>query len=143
MSAFQFKVSGFQGVNDALMGLTTIRKRKNQLNRILAESLQPVADDAQAMAPVLSGRMQASIGVSNKLNRSQRRNKQKVDGEIEMHVGPYGRVNTITEEFGAQGRPPKPFMRPAWDRNANGILYFLADNLMPEIEAAVKRQRSR
>jgi HK97 gp10 family phage protein len=142
MTAFTFKVEGFKGIEEALAGLTTVRKRKAQLKRVMKEALEPVARDAQAMAPVLSGRMKASIGVSDKLNRSQRKQVSKNDDEIVMHVGPYGRVNTITEEFGAQGRPPKPFMRPAWDQNSRDMLNALAVGLLPEIEAAVKRQRS-
>ena len=142
MTAFTFRVEGFKGIEEALAGLTTVRKRKTQLKRVMKEALEPVAADAQAMAPVLSGRMKASIGVSDKLNRSQRKQVAKNDDEIVMHVGPYGRVNTITEEFGAQGRPPKPFMRPAWDRNSRDMLNALAVGLLPEIEAAVKRQRS-
>ncbi len=142
MTAFTFRVEGFKGIEEALAGLTTVRKRKTQLKRAMKEALEPVAADAQAMAPVLSGRMKASIGVSDKLNRSQRKQVAKNDDEIVMHVGPYGRVNTITEEFGAQGRPPKPFMRPAWDRNSRDMLNALAVGLLPEIEAAVKRQRS-
>lgn len=142
MTAFTFKVEGFKGIEEALAGLTTVRKRKAQLRRVMKEALEPVAADARAMAPVLSGRMKASIGVSNKLNRSQRKQVSKNDDEIVMHVGPYGRVNTITEEFGAQGRPPKPFMRPAWDRHSRDMLNALAVGLLPEIEAAVKRQRS-
>ena len=142
MTAFTFKVEGFKGIEEALAGLTTVRNRKTQLKRVMKEALEPVAADAQAMAPVRSGRMKASIGVSDKLNRSQRKQAPKNDDEIVMHVGPYGRVNTITEEFGAQGRPPKPFMRPAWDRNSRDMLNALAVGLLPEIEAAVKRQRS-
>lgn len=142
MTAFTFKVSGFEGIEEALGRIKSVRTRKANLKRVMKEALAPVASDAQAMAPVLSGRMKASIGVSDKLNRSQRRQVTKNENEIVMHVGPYGRVNTITEEFGAQGRPPNPFMRPAWDRHSRDILSLLAVGLRPEIDAAIKRQRS-
>lgn len=143
MTAFTFKVSGFQGVEEALGQLKTVRNRKTQLKRVLADALEPVANEARALAPVRTRKLQISIGVSDKLNKSQRRQVQKSPDEIHMHAGPDGRVNGITEEFGAMGRPPKPFMRPAWDRHGRDVLGLIAAGLLPEIEAAVGRQRKK
>lgn len=89
---------------------------KNKMRKVLREAGEPVARRARALAPSDEGDLQESIDVSPLLNRSQRREHPKgYFADLEIHIGPSGLVQGITQEFGTIHHAANPFMRPAWD----------------------------
>lgn len=140
--AVRVKVEGLRDLDEAL-GELPKSTAKAVLRRILKKAGQPIANDAQIKAPVLSGALKMSIGVGTKLTRRQASQHRKLfkndKASAEMFVGPGGLTQAITQEFGTFKEPPQPFMRPAWDGNKNTALDIIKSELGTEIEAAAKR----
>ena len=85
------------------------------MRKVLKEAGEPVAKKARALVSVDEGDLYESIDVSPLLTRSQRRgNRKGYFADLEMHIGPSGLVQGITEEFGTYLITASPFMRPAW-----------------------------
>lgn len=149
MIAFTFKVSGFQGIEDALGRIKSVRTKKKKLKDALIDAAQPMAFVAQTLAPMSASKggngrkLKTTIGVSDKLNRSQRKNASKNENEVVVYVGPYGHIKGQSEEFGYQGRAPRPYMTPAFDQTATEVIDRIAKNLRPIIiDDEIKQNRA-
>lgn len=113
---------------------------KSVLRRVGREALRPVADRARANAREDTGALKASIGVSTKLTRRQRRANAKRDrDDVEIYAGAGGLTQAITEEFGTEDHAPHPFLRPAWDAEKQGVVDGLAKALGAEITKSAAR----
>lgn len=113
---------------------------KNVLRRVARKRLEPVAQRARELAPVQSGKLRDSIGVSTKLTRRQRSKNQKFSiDDIEVYVGAGALPQAHMQEFGTVHNGPHPFLRPAWDAEKDKVLAGLKDDLWAEIEKAAKR----
>lgn len=128
------------GLSQLEQGLSELPRAtgKNVLRRVLRQRGEPIAERARNLAPVDEGDLKASIGVSTKLSRSQRRKRRK-KAAVEMFVGPGGHPQAITQEFGTFFHPPQPFMRPAWAAEKGSILEDLSGDLWTEIDKAAQR----
>nr|WP_283258295.1 HK97-gp10 family putative phage morphogenesis protein [Pseudomonas sp. GX19020] len=139
---------------------------RNVLRRSLRAAAQPMADKARSLAPVDEGDLRDSIIVGSKLNGSERKKHRKLTAEerssIELFVGPSylkgagGRHGHLVE-FGTAphinkgrfagsehpGTAPQPFMRPAFDTEAQPTIERLKPILALEIEKAAKRTAAR
>lgn len=142
MSAFTFKVDGFKEIEAALLNIRKLPTRKAAIRRAMVQAAQPMADAAQGMAPVRTGKLKLSIGVGTKLTRRQAAIADKSADEMRVYIGPDGRVNGITQEFGTVNHAPRPFMRPAWERDNRAMLERLSEALRREVFASLGRQRS-
>lgn len=106
----------------------------------LADSLEPIAETARALAPVKSGRLRRAIHVFRFPSKLQRRLARAKPAEQYAYVGAdYSRFSGKAAkhahivEHGSAGRvtksgrytgkmPAHPFMRPAFDARAKGAI---------------------
>lgn len=122
-----------------------VKTAKKILGRALRDGAKIVQAEMKARAPVRTGRMRKSITV-----RAQRRTRR---AEIGMNVQLDTRrhpdlITTTAEgkryfypavvEYGARGRPARPFMRPAFDTAKGRALTAVTNRLKSEIEKAAK-----
>lgn len=160
---------GAQALADALVELGEFASKRTAQaanRRAMMKALQPVADDAAALAPKESGRYAKSIKVSSRLSRNQvrragkRMNRSgwdKASYTQTVFVGPSigegGNVGVLVE-FGTQERRHKngksvgrvvarPHMRPAWQRRRDEVLSTYQGYLWREIIKATERARRR
>jgi len=131
------KIEGLSELEEALSELSKATGR-NVLKRALINAAQPIADAAAANARKLTGKLQGSFGVSDKLSRRQK--AQNIKGsDVEVYAGPGALTQAITEEFGTHNQAPHPTLRPAWDSGWRGALDSIRDSLADEIEKAHAR----
>jgi HK97 gp10 family phage protein len=137
------KLQGFRELEAALEALPKSTGR-NVLRRIARAALEPLAEHARGLAPVEEGALRASIAVSEKRTRRVKRS-HRFDNKtgLEMAMGPGSGEGALPYasfvEFGTIDTPAQPFMRPAWDSGADGMLSYIADNLGAEIDKAADR----
>lgn len=113
---------------------------KNKMRRVLREAGEPVARKARGLAPEDEGDLRESIDVSPLLNRSQRRQFPKGSfADLEMHIGPSGLVQGITQEFGTIHHAAHPFMRPAWEGMEMRTLDTIGALAWAEVEKKARR----
>ena len=142
-----FKVDGLKELGRALAEMHPAAEA-NVLRKVGAQALQPIADAAQGMAPILRGNLKASIGVGKKLSaRQAKMHRKSVRGDkrsAEVFVvpsyvlGAKGRHGHL-QEFGTINHAPQPFMRPAWDAGKMQVVTDISKGLA----AAVERQAAR
>lgn len=132
-----FTIEGLKELDEALAELPRATG-KNTLMRALIKAGQPVADDAANSARRLSGALQRSFGVSQKLSRRQK-SQHKKESTVEVFAGPGALAQAITEEFGTAHSGPHPTLRPSWDANRMKVLESIKDDLAIEIEKARER----
>jgi len=136
---------------------------RNILKRALAGAAKPIRDAAVRLAPVDTGELRDSIGISDKVInnvgkaeyaaimraggtkdealaalRSARRSAKAAKSTVEIYVGtavPY----SIPVEFGTAHSAARPFLRPAWDENKDLALANIKDELSIEIGKAAAR----
>lgn len=135
------KLTGFKELAAALEQLPKATAR-NTLRRVLKKAAEPTRADAEAKAPVLTGRLKVSVVTGTQLTRRQKADAKKEGAYFsEIHVGtanPYA----IPQEFGTVDTAAHPFMRPAWDANKAGALNIISSELGNEIEkSALRRAR--
>jgi HK97 gp10 family phage protein len=116
---------------------------KSVLRRSLKKAVEPAIAAAKANVPVASGALIGSIDVSLKLAPRQAGLHRKMFKDdraaVELFLGPSyslgagGRHGHLVE-FGTYKTAPQPFMRPAWDQEAQPTLDRLARHLWDEFE---------
>jgi HK97 gp10 family phage protein len=133
-----FKLQGMKELEQVLGRLPSATS-KNVVRRASKEALEPAARKARSRVRVDTGQLLESINVSERLNRPQKAKYNK-QSDFEMHMGPSGVPQGITEEFGTLHQPAHPFMRPTWDEEAVPILDRVGAHLGNEIMKAARRQ---
>lgn len=145
----QIKLEGFRELDAALTELTKAGG-KGVLRRSLKKAAEPMAVIASGLAPVDSGKLQASVIVGAKLDGRQaklhRRMFKDDRSSIELFVGPSylrggGGRHGHLQEFGTINHAPQPFMRPAWDQDHKPMLDRLGKEMAIEVDKAVQRAR--
>lgn len=138
MARVTVKVEGLKELEKALKELPRATA-KNVMKRVLIQAGQPVADQAEGLAPVNTGKLQKSIDIGVKLTRRQKSSSPK-QSAVEVYIG-VGRSlpQGVFQEFGTAKNPPQPFMRPAWDGNKLGVLEKIKDLTWAEIKKAADR----
>lgn len=158
----RMNVSGLADLERALDNLTR-SVSKNVLRSSMREAATPMRDKAQALAPKDQGDLSQSIIIGGLLNKSQKSQHRKLTRDersaIELFVGPSyklgagGRHGHLVE-FGTSphlnagkfagskhpGTAPQPFMRPAFDTEAQPTIERLKPILWRKIDRAAKRQ---
>lgn len=160
----RFKVEGLKEL-DAALGEFSKATGRNILRRALSQAAEPIRSAAAAKAPVDRGALQQAIIVTAKgppdagkvayarvmksggdakaataALRQARRDNAGQNAFAEVFIGPdksafYGRF----QEFGTVHHAPQPFMRPAFDENAQAALDLIAGALSEQIEKARAR----
>lgn len=129
------KVDGLKELDEALSQFTPTKRRA--IGRVALDNAGEItAKAARALAPVDSGGLRESIDVSGTLSRAQKAEHTK-QAEQERFIGPDSRPQGHLREFGSDGNPPEPFMRPAWDQTKEQVLDRIGDELWIGIEKAV------
>lgn len=109
--------------------------------------MERMADKAASLAPEESGRLSFSVTVSEKpTRRAAWKNgvfKSQRSTSIVIAMGPGAGFGTLEYatfvEFGTIDTAADPFMRPAWDSEAQRALDYVQDNLWAEVSAAAER----
>lgn len=132
------KVEGLKELEAALKQLPRATA-KNVMKRVLMQAGQPVADKAESMAPVKTGKLQKSIDIGSRLTRRQKASSPK-QSAVEVYIG-VGRSlpQGVFQEFGTVRNGPKPFMRPAWDGLGMQVLDDIKRLTWTEIDKAAAR----
>lgn len=135
------KVEGLKELDEALSQFTPTKRRA--IGRVALDNAGEItAKAARALAPVDSGGLRESIDVSGTLSRAQKAEHSK-QAEQERFIGPDSRPQGHLREFGSDGNPPEPFMRPAWTETQGKVLDRISDELWMGIEKAVKAKARR
>ena len=129
------KVEGLKELDAALSQFTPTKRRA--IGRVALQNAGEItAKAARALVPVDTGGLRESIDVSGTLSRAQKAEHTK-QAEQERFIGPDSRPQGHLREFGGDGNPPQPFMRPAWDQTKEQVLDRIGDELWVGIEQAV------
>jgi len=139
------KLSGFRELDHALAQLPKAVAR-NTLRRIGKEALEPMAAIAAARAPVDEGNLALSIAVSEQRTRRASRGGRDPKTSIEIAMGPAGGFSALPYasfvEFGTVDTPAQPYMRPAFDQEAEATIKRLQESLAKEITKAATAART-
>ncbi|MEP9401862.1 HK97 gp10 family phage protein [Sphingomonas sp. VNH70] len=100
------------------MGQALTRKT---LVPIMAEELQPMADEMRGGAARRSGEMADSVTVSTKLSPAQAAANVPI-APVEVFAGPGPLPQAIQEEFGNVHQTADPFIRPAFDSQVQSTM---------------------
>lgn len=138
-----FKTSGFAELDQALAQIEKTATAKAIMRRSLKKAAQPMADMAQAAAPVAKGTLQESVAVSPKLSGRQKKQHRKMfkndKAAVEMFVGAGPLSSAHNQEFGNEHHGPQPFMRPAFDAEAKPTIDRLGKEMWADIEKTAAR----
>ena len=137
------KTSGFKEIEAALQRLEKASTQKAVMRRALKKAAKPLADAAEARAPKATGDLKNSITISTKLSDRQKSRHRKMfkndRAAVEMFVGAGPVSSAHNQEFGNENHGPQPFMRPAWDTEAQPTLERLGNEMWAEIEKQARR----
>lgn len=142
-------VEGLREV-DAALGELGKATGRNVLRRVALARLEPMAEEAQRLAPdnpdTGGNDLKDSIAVSTKLAGYAKRLNKRSKSEAEAHMGPAGKGGAKAprqgslQEFGTKNHGPQPFMRPAWDSGKDAMLDGIADDLWAAVKKAAARK---
>lgn len=144
-----FRVTGIREMGEALKEFPKAT-RKNIVRRTLIDAVQPMADLAAAKAPYLFGDLRLSISASPRLAKGLRADKpQRVPGSgqfrtaksslVVVYVGPGRHPQGVIKEFGREGDPATPFLRPAFRAEARASLERITVSFRKNLDAAAAR----
>lgn len=133
-----FKIEGLKELDEALSDLGSKATKKNTIKRGLIDIGKPIAEEAERNSRVLTGTLQRSFGVSDKLSKRQK-SMNKKESSVEVYAGPGALKQAITEEFGTPTQAPHATLRPSWDSNKKPALNNFKDFLWKQIEKTVAR----
>lgn len=162
------KVSGLKELDKALAELPKAAA-KSTLLRVAKKAAQPIADAAEALAPVDTGELKGSIIVTARAKNTvgnaeysaiMRAGGSRSDARAAkiaatradpgksfavVYVGPSkakkkkDAIKRIVQEFGSVNMQANPYMRPAWDAHKDQALNIIRRELGNEIIATAKR----
>ncbi len=142
-----FKIEGLREL-DAALGEMSKATAKAVLRRTGIKALQPMAETARGLAPddpSTGGKdLKNSISVGTKLNARQKKMAKKDEGKafVTVYMGTND-VAGVQQEFGNVNHGPQPFMRPAFQAEAQGTIDRVAKDLGSEIEKTATRLAKR
>lgn len=129
-------VEGLRELDIALSQFTPTKRRA--IGRVALDNAGEItAKAARALVPVDTGGLRESIDVAGTLSKAQKSEHTKA-AEQERFIGPDNRPQGHLREFGGDGNPPAPYMRPAWDQTKEQVLDRIGDELWIGIEKAAK-----
>jgi HK97 gp10 family phage protein len=135
------KLTGFRDLEKALSELPK-STGKAVLRRVGKKALEPMQAKAKALSPKDTGLLRWSIVISQKRTRRVPKTRGPISG-IQMAMGPSAGEGVLNyaalDEFGTVHAEPHPYMRPAWDSEAEGALNSIKADLGTEIDKSAKR----
>lgn len=166
------KVEGLKEL-DAALGELSKGAARGVLRRALIKAAEPMRAAAARNAPEDTGTLKRSIIVTSKIDnragkaeyaavmkgggskaeavgalRDARRATGIGESFAEVFMGPTksGKRNSIkamVQEYGSKKQAAQPYMRPAFDAEAQNVINGIKGELTAEIDKSVKRARSR
>ncbi len=98
---------------------------------------------AASLAPRDQGDLSDSITISEKRTRRARKEREPISG-FQIAMGPASGDGVLNYaafvEFGTVDTAPHPYMRPAYDSQAERAMQSIADNLGNEIAVSAQRR---
>lgn len=170
--AVHVKVEGLKEL-DAALGDLSKGAARGALRRALIKAAEPMRAAAERNAPELTGDLKGSIIVTSKIDnragkaeyaavmkgggtkaqaagalRDARRAKGIGENFAEAYLGPAkgGKrraIKAIVQEFGSRKQAAQPYMRPAFDAEAQNVINGIKSELSTEIDKSVRRARAR
>lgn len=167
------KLEGMKELQQAMEQIATKSTRTAVMRRALTKAAEPMRAKAEAWAPVRTGTLSEGIKISPRVvneagnvayNATMRaggdqaaavgamrdaRRAARASGinpAIALYMGPtvaHGAFYGAFQEFGTKNHPPDPFMRPAFDAEAQATVDRIAPLLRQEIDRAVARAAKR
>ena len=136
--AITFKVHGFKGVEAGLMELKTATA-KSVARRVLKKAAQPIAEVANATAPVDDGDLSGSYTVGTRLTKRQfGLAKREGRDDVFMYIGTANPAG-MWQEFGTYKDPAQPHFRPAWESGKAVVLNSIIGGMSTEVQKSVMR----
>jgi HK97 gp10 family phage protein len=126
-------VTGLKEAEQALRELSAATGR-NVLKRALLRAAEPVVAEEKRLAPVLSGRLRASLATGSKAKRGSR---PKVTAVVIIPTVSHAHF----AEFGTAYQAPQPFARPAIDSKFPDVVREFARAMREEVNKAVAKAR--
>lgn len=106
--------------------------QKKVIRKAVRDAAKGVAKVVKSRAPVLSGRVKASVKV-----RAAKRKKNTIAANVEVTGGhPDAIIGFV--EFGRTGQDPNPFIRNSFEAGKDAARQSIEDQLRDGIEAATK-----
>lgn len=135
------KITGLRETERALAELPKATG-KNVLRRVGKRALEPMRAKAENLAPVDRGDLANQVVISEKRTRRVPKQRGPKSG-VEIAMGPAAGHGVLQYaglvEFGTVDNPPRPYMRPAFNSEAQGALDSVTTELLGEIEKSAKR----
>ena len=159
------KLEGFKELDAALADLTKATAG-NVLKRALMKGAEIIANDAKGKAPVDTGKLAGSIAATTRVPaiadpgkqafaeamskgltkaqagksaRDARRAHPQAFARAFVGVYASAKVRGIWQEFGTSVHTAQPYMRPAFDNNAQAVLGGLKGDIRAELDRAAAR----
>lgn len=161
------EMQGLKELDNALKELPK-QTAKNCLRRAMTKAAEPFVNDAIALAPKRTGRLKRSITVSKmkfgkggelfkrayaeaRASGASREEASSIGREAaglapegmtsaSMILGPLkSTFYSLFLEFGTAHMGPRPFMRPAWDKNKRAAIDTMAAIIWDEVQKASAR----
>lgn len=170
--AVRVKVEGLKEL-DAALGELSKATARNTMRRALINAAEPMRAAAERNAPVDTGKLKRSIIVTSKIDnkagkseyaavmrgggsksqavqamRDARRAKGIGESFAEAFMGPAkggkrDSIKAVVQEFGSRKQAAQPYLRPAFDAEAQNVIGNIKAELSAEIDKAAKRARAR
>lgn len=170
--AVRVKVEGLKEL-DAALGELSKGAARGALRRALIKAAEPMRDAAARNAPEDTGALKRSIIVTSRIDnragkaeyaavmkgggskaqavgalRDARRAKGIGESFAEAFLGPAkggkrDAIKAVVQEFGSRKQAAQPYMRPAFDSEAQNVIGKIKDELSTEIDKSVRRARAR
>ncbi|UZW55947.1 hypothetical protein NUH86_03905 [Sphingobium sp. JS3065] len=158
----KIKVQGLKELDAALGQLRTKAMARGVIKRALIEAAKPMHQQAQEAAPgradpneVITygkgdnrrvrqpGTTQALVQIGDRLTKRQAGQARKAGKSfVEIYVGTRD-AKAHFEEFGSANQPPHPFLRPAYDSEAEPTIRRFVGTLTNELEKVAVREARR
>lgn len=157
-------VEGLKDLEKALGELTKSTQR-GVISRTLKKAMRPIVETAQENAPEASGALKKGFVITTRRPKGEKSSGQQAfgrakslglstalareyaraagSGPVVVYGGPGKNAAAGQQEWGNSRHRPQPYMRPAWDGEADGALDSIRRDLAAEIKKSVARARAR
>lgn len=141
----EVKTYGFRELERALVEELPKATARNVLRRTGIKSLKQLEGRAKELAPKDDGTLAESITTKPVKAKRASRDRYQSQSGVTIATGPTSRRsdsaggNAAWQEFGTVNMPANPFMRPAIDSEAGGVIDVVRSELATEIGKAKSR----
>lgn len=133
MRAVTIKVEGLKEL-DAALGKLPEATAKKVLQDVGKKALEPVEKSARLYARYRTGGLKKSMTISTRLAKNAASGSTPDRSTVNVYTGPSKLApHAHMLEFGTSHSTPRPFLRPAWDQNADKVLQIVKDELARSI----------